>query len=69
MGRDRFGIDAHRGHGHHPRECEEEEKMRFFDVAAGPMVFGSIGIFIGIPLGVGLLVLAIVLIVKNHRKQ
>ena len=43
--------------------------MKIYDVAAGPMIAIPIAVGVAILAGIGLIVLAIVLIVKSHKKK
>ncbi len=43
--------------------------MKIYDVATGPMIAIPIAIGVAILAGIGLIVLAIVLIVKSHKKK
>ncbi len=43
--------------------------MKIYDVATGPMIATPIAIGVAILAGIGLIVLAIVLIVKSHNKK
>lgn len=43
--------------------------MKIYDVAYGPMIAIPIAIGVAILAGIGLIVLAIVLIVRSHKKK
>lgn len=43
--------------------------MKIYDAVAGPMIAIPIAIGVAIFAGIGLIVLAIVLIVKSHKKK
>ena len=43
--------------------------MNIYDVASGPMIAIPIAIGVAILAGIGLIVLAIILIVRSHKKK
>ncbi|GEM_PF-3867050 len=43
--------------------------MKIYDVASGPMIAIPVAIAIAVLAGIGLIVLAIVLLIKSHKKK